>query len=94
MSKDKVFEFFTESAKNQQIKEKLQTVSNKEDLAALGKEQGFEFSPENVDEALSELKEQPGFFGKVIEAFLEIFSPANDDYPAVGVQPYTGDPSD
>jgi len=93
MSKDKVVEFFNEAAKNEQIKEKLQTVSSKDELAALGKKEGFEFSSEHVDEVISDLKEQPGFFGKVIEAFLEIFSPSHDDYPSVGVQPFTGDPN-
>lgn len=93
MSKEKVVQFFNEAAKNEEIKKELQTVSSKDDLAKLGKSQGFDFSAEHVDAVISDLKEQPGFFGKVVEAFLEIFSPSNDDYPNIGVEPYTGDPN-
>jgi hypothetical protein len=30
----------------------------------------------------------------VIEAVARLFRPNQDDYPATGVQPYTGDPSE
>lgn len=93
MSKEKVLQFFNEAAKNDQIKDKLQSISNQDELANLAKEQGFDFEPDHVDEVLSDLKKQPGFFGKVVEAILEIFSPPHDDYPNVGVQPYSGDPN-
>lgn len=93
MSKEQVFKFFNEAAKNQAIKNKLENVTNEDDLAKLAKDQGFDFKATDVDAALSELKQQPNLFGKFIEAVLEIFSPSSDDYPNIGVQPYTGDPS-
>lgn len=93
MSKEKVLQFFNEAAKNEEIKSELQNVNNQDELANLGKSKGFDFSAEHVDAVLDELKQQPGFFGKVIEAFLEIFSPPHDDYPNVGVEPFSGDPN-
>lgn len=93
MSTKNVFDFFRHAARDEELKEKLNTVSDPKDLSALGQEHGFEFSPEHVDEALTEVKEQPGFFGKLMEAFLEIFSPSHDDYPEIGVEPYSGDPN-
>ncbi|GAB4380285.1 MAG: hypothetical protein Kow00121_36210 [Elainellaceae cyanobacterium] len=93
MSKENVFEFFNRAANNNQLKDKVQTVQDREELVRLGREQGLEFSSANVDEALTELKQQPGFFQTLMEAVLSIFSPTHDDYPSVGVQPYSGDPN-
>jgi len=93
MSKEKVLQFFSEAANNPEIKDKLQTVSSQEDLADLGKSEGFEFSSEHVDAVIADLKTQPGFFGKLVEAALEIFSPSHDDYPNIGVEPFSGDPN-
>lgn len=93
MSKEKVLQFLNEAANNEDIKEKLQTVNNQDELANLGQSQGFEFSSEHVDAVLADLKEQPGFFGRLVEAALEIFSPSHDDYPNVGVEPFAGDPN-
>jgi len=93
MSKEKVLQFFNEAAKNQEIKEKLQTINNQDELANFGQSQGFDFSSEHVDAVLADLKEQPGFFGRLVEAALEIFSPSHDDYPNVGVEPFAGDPN-
>ena len=92
MSKKDVFSFLSKAAKDDQLKEKLQNTSSQEELVGVAKQTGYEFSPEHVDEAISELKRQPGFFGMLAEAALEIFSPHDDDYPATGVQPYSGDP--
>lgn len=91
MSKENVLGFFNKAAKNEQVKDKLQNVSNTDELVQLGKEEGFEFSSGHVDEALTELKTQPGFFRAIAEAVIEIFSPAKDDYPASGVQPFSGE---
>ena len=41
--------------------------------------------------AIPVIKEQPGFFGELAKAVLELFAPAHDDYPATGVQPFTGE---
>jgi len=62
-------------------------------MVLIAQEIGYDFSSEHVDEALGELKQQPGFFGVVAEAALEIFAPHHDDYPATGVQPFSGDPN-
>jgi predicted ribosomally synthesized peptide with nif11-like leader len=93
MSKENVRQFLSEAASNQKIKEKLQTVNNQNELADLAQSQGFEFEPEHLDAVIAELKTQPGFFGRLVEAALEIFSPTHDDYPNVGVEPFTGDPN-
>lgn len=93
MSKENVFEFFNRAAKDRHLKDKVQTARNQEQLVELGKEAGLDFSPTNVDEAISDLKQRPGFFQGLVEAVLEIFSPNHDDYPTIGVQPYSGDPS-
>ena len=92
MAKEKVIQFLGEAAKNQDLKDKLQTVKNQDELTSLAKEEGFEFSAEHIDEALDELKQQPGFFGKLAEAIAEAFSPAHDNVPpSIGVQPYSSD---
>lgn len=93
MSKENVRQFLSEAAGNQEIKEKLQNVNNQYELADLAQSQGYEFAPEHVDAVISELKAKPGFFGKLVEAALDIFSPSHDDYPNVGVEPFTGDPN-
>ncbi|MDJ0657919.1 MAG: Nif11-like leader peptide family natural product precursor [Crocosphaera sp.] len=92
MAKEKVIQFLGEAAKNQDLKNKLQAVKNQDELTSLAKEEGFEFASEHVDEVLDELKQQPGFFGKLAEAIAEAFSPDHDNVPpSIGVQPYGGD---
>lgn len=92
MSKKTVLGFLAKAAEDEQLQEKLQTVTGSEELTHLGQAEGFEFSSENVEEVLTELKHQPGFFRVLAEAVLEIFAPSHDDYPITGVQPFTGDP--
>jgi predicted ribosomally synthesized peptide with nif11-like leader len=91
MSKDSVFKFLQEAAQKEQLKEKLQSVNSQEDLVNLGREEGYEFSAAHVDEALEHLKSQPGFFSRLAEAVLSVFSPTHDDVPPIGVQPYSGE---
>ncbi len=91
MSKDNVYQFFTEAAQKEQLKEQLQEVSSQAELVNLGNQQGYDFSEEHVNEALAELQQKPGFFGKLAEAMFAVFSPSHDDYPAIGVQPFSGD---
>ncbi|WP_448573976.1 Nif11-like leader peptide family natural product precursor [Trichothermofontia sp.] len=93
MSKDNVFQFFSQAAKNEQLKDKLQMVTSPEDLVNLGKQEGLDFSSEHVEEAIGELKEQPNFFRSLAAAALAVFTPSHDDYPEVGVQPFSGDPN-
>lgn len=93
MSKENVFKFLTKATKDKALKRKLEDTSSQDELVGVARQTGYEFSAEHVDEALDELKRQPGFFSMVAEAALEIFSPHKDDYPASGVQPFSGDPS-
>lgn len=93
MSKKNVFSFLSKAAKDKGLKEKLQDASSPDELVGVAKQTGYDFSSEHVDEALNELKQKPGFFSMLAEAAIEVFSPHDDDYPATGVQPYSGDPS-
>jgi predicted ribosomally synthesized peptide with nif11-like leader len=93
MSKESVLIFLTEAAQDEQLKLQLEDTSNPDELIDVANEAGYDFSAKNVDEALSDLKKQPGFFGALAEAVLEIFGPHHDDYPATGVQPFSGDPA-
>lgn len=93
MSKETVFGFLAKAAEDDELKDKLQTVSTPDELADLGKEAGFEFEPEHVEQAVTTLQQAPGFFSVLADAIVQIFSPSHDDYPSIGVQPFTGDPS-
>jgi tRNA threonylcarbamoyladenosine modification (KEOPS) complex Cgi121 subunit len=93
MSKKNVFELFTRAAGDKQLKDKLQTVANQDEFVALGQQEGLDFSSSHVEEAITELKQKQGFFKALAEAALEIFAPNHDDYPATGVQPFSGDPN-
>jgi len=91
MSKETVFSFLSKAAKDKALKQQLQNTTSQEELVGVAKQTGYEFSSEHVDEALDDLKQQPGFFGMLAEAALSVFSPHKDDYPETGVQPFTGD---
>ncbi|GFE72293.1 Nif11-like leader peptide family natural product precursor [Chroococcus sp. FPU101] len=93
MSKEQVFEFFSQAAKDESLKEKVQAATSETELIDLGKKEGFEFSSEHLNQAMAELSKKPNFFKKLAESILEIFSPDHDNYPAVGVQPYDGEPN-
>lgn len=91
MSKENVLNFLTDAAKTEPLKSQLETASSSDEVANVASVAGYDFSSEHVDEAISELKKKPGFFGALAEAALRIFSPSNDDYPATGVQPFSGE---
>ncbi|MBE7384500.1 MAG: Nif11-like leader peptide family natural product precursor [Leptolyngbya sp. SIO1E4] len=93
MSKENVLSFLFKAAKDDDLKAQLQTTSTQDEVVGVGSQAGYDFSAEHVDEVLTELKQKPGFFGALAEAILELFSPDHDDYPATGVQPFTGDPN-
>lgn len=90
MSKENVLQFLTKAAKDKQLTAQLQETATQDELVEVASEAGYDFSSKHVDQALSELKERPGFFGALAEAALHIFSPAQDDYPRTGVQPFSG----
>lgn len=94
MAKEKVVEFLYKAAQDQDLKDKLQTVKNQNELTTLAQKEGFEFSPDHVDEVWEQLKQKQGFFSKLAEAIFEAFSPDHDNVPpSIGVQPYSGDSS-
>ncbi|MEO1444736.1 MAG: Nif11-like leader peptide family natural product precursor [Cyanobacteria bacterium J06635_11] len=93
MSKKNVFSFLSKAAKDETLKAKLGNAASPDELVSVAKQTGYDFSSEHVDEALDELKQRPGFFGMLAEAAVEIFSPHDDNYPATGVQPYSGEPA-
>lgn len=93
MSQETVFGFLAKAAEDDQLKDRLQTVANPEELTDLGKEAGFEFAPEHVEQALTTLKQSPGFFSVLADAIVRVFSPSHDNYPAIGVQPFSGEPN-
>lgn len=93
MTKKNVLSFLFKAAKDEKLKSQLQTTTTPEELADVGNQAGYEFSSQNVDEALADLKQKPGFFGVLAEAVIELFSPDHDDYPVSGVQPFSGDPN-
>ena len=93
MSKENVLEFLAKAAEDKRLSARLQGTATQNELVDVANEAGYDFSSEHVDQVLKELKEQPGFFGALAEAVLHIFSPAQDDYPKTGVQPFTGDAS-
>jgi predicted ribosomally synthesized peptide with nif11-like leader len=93
MSKDNVFQFFKKASQKEPLQEKLQAVSSPEEIVDLGQKEGFEFSSEHIGEALTELQQKPGFWSKLAEAVVSAFHPPHDDYPEIGVQPFSGEPN-
>lgn len=93
MSKENVLSFLTDATKDEKLKLQLEETASPDELVGVANEAGYEFSSQQVDEVLNDLKTQPGFFGALAEAVLEIFSPNHDDYPATGMQPFSGEPN-
>ncbi|MEL7350517.1 MAG: Nif11-like leader peptide family natural product precursor [Cyanobacteria bacterium P01_A01_bin.116] len=89
MSKQTVLTFLTDAAKSEPLKSQIEDAASQDELVGVAKGAGYQFSSQHVDEALADLKKQPGFFGALAEAALRIFSPHDDDYPATGMQPFT-----
>lgn len=91
MSKNNVFHFFSKATKDKHLAQKLEKVASQEELVNVANEAGYKFSSEQVDGAIKDLKKQPGFFSALAEAALHIFSPSEDNYPATGAQPFSGE---
>ena len=71
----------------------MKEAEQKTTIVDLAKQHGYAFSEDDMKNAIPVIKEQPGFFGELAKAVLELFAPAHDNYPATGVQPFTGEPS-
>ena len=93
MSKENVLNFLSKAAKDETLQTQLNKTSTQDEMVGIGNQAGYKFSSEHVDEALTDLKKRPGFFGSLAAAVVELFSPDHDDYPATGVQPFSGDPN-
>lgn len=91
MSKENVVSFLSEATKDEQLKQQMQATTNQDEMVKVAQEAGYTFSAEHVDEVLTDLKKDPSFFGSLAEAILELFSPTHDNYPVIGVQPFSGD---
>ena len=93
MSRDNVFKFFSHVVKDKDLKSKISATSTPTELTQIGHQAGYSFSVAHFKEALKHLSENPGLFGNLAETILELFSPIQDNYPATGIQPFSGDPN-
>ena len=93
MSKEKALDFLKQAADSSALSEQVKAADQKAAVIDLAKQQGYEFSEDDMTKAVPAIQEKPGFFGELAQAVLELFAPAHDDYPATGVQPYTGMPT-
>lgn len=91
MSRENALDFLKRAADSSQLSEQVKEADQKTQVVDLAKQHGFEFSEDDMKNAIPVIKEQSGFFGELAKAVLELFAPAHDDYPATGVQPYTGE---
>lgn len=91
MSKDNFIEFLEEISRSKSLKDEVSAISSNEEFINLGQATGFEFSAEDINEIIDELKNKPKFLGLLAESVLAIFSPAHDRYPATGMQPFYGE---
>jgi predicted ribosomally synthesized peptide with nif11-like leader len=92
MSKENVISFLEKAKADPDLQSQVKEASQQEDLVGLGETHGYPFSSEHLRDALPVIQEKKGFFGDLVEAVLELFGPTHDDYPATGVQPFSGDP--
>ncbi|MEM9767511.1 MAG: Nif11-like leader peptide family natural product precursor [Cyanobacteria bacterium P01_D01_bin.71] len=90
MSKENALNFLNRAANDATLSEQLKEADKKNKIVDLAKQHGFDFSEDDMKKAIPAIQEQQGFFGELAQAVLELFAPAHDDYPATGVQPFTG----
>lgn len=93
MSKENALDFLQKAAEDESLKSQLQAADDQHDVVSLGKAHGYEFSSENLKDVIPEIQQKKGFFGDLAESIIRVFSPAKDDYPMTGVQPFSGDPN-
>lgn len=93
MSKENALDFLKQAADSSTLSEQVKEADKQTEIVDLAKQHGFEFSEDDMKHAIPVIKEQSSFFGELAKAVLELFAPAHDDYPATGVQPFTGEPS-
>ena len=93
MSKENFLGFLRQVSNNKQLTEQVKSANSPAEIVELGKKHGHDFEPEQVEASVTEIRARPSAFQFLSEAVLEIFSPARDNYPATGVQPFEGRPN-
>jgi predicted ribosomally synthesized peptide with nif11-like leader len=93
MSKENAIDFLTQAADSPNLSDQVKEADRKEEIVDLAKQHGYEFSEDDMKKAIPAIQEKSGFFGELAKAVLELFGPTHDDYPATGVQPFTGEVS-
>ena len=93
MSKENALDFLKQAADRSDLSAQIKEADRTEAIVNLAKQHGFEFSEDDMKNAIPVIQERSGFFGELAKAVLELFAPAHDNYPATGVQPFTGEPS-
>ena len=92
MSKENALSFLEKAAQDPDLKSQVKQADKTDALVKLAEAQGYAFAPEDLEQVIPTLREKTGFFGDLVEAVLELFGPSHDDYPATGMQPFSGDP--
>jgi predicted ribosomally synthesized peptide with nif11-like leader len=91
MSKENALDFLKQAANDSLLSEQVKEADQKTEIVDLAKQHGFEFSEDDMQNAIPRIREQSGFFGELAKTVLALFAPAHDDYPMTGVQPFTGE---
>ncbi len=91
MSQENALNFLKQAAESPNLSGQLIEADRKETVVDLAKEHGFEFSEDDMQKVIPTIKEKTGFFGELAQAIIALFAPTHDDYPATGVQPFTGE---
>jgi predicted ribosomally synthesized peptide with nif11-like leader len=93
MSKENALDFLKQAADSSALSDQVKEADHTAKIVDLAKQHGFEFSEDDMKSAIPVIQEKPGFFGELAKAVLELFAPAHDNYPATGMQPFTGEVS-
>jgi predicted ribosomally synthesized peptide with nif11-like leader len=91
MSQENALNFLKQVADSPELSSQVMDADHKEEVVDLAKENGFVFSEDDMKSVIPKIHEKPGFFGELAQAVIALFAPAHDDYPATGVQPFTGE---
>ncbi|HEY9887597.1 MAG TPA: Nif11-like leader peptide family natural product precursor [Candidatus Obscuribacterales bacterium] len=91
MSQENALDFLKQASDRADLSSQIKEADRKADIVNLAKQHGFEFSEDDMKNAIPAIQEKAGFFGELAKAVLALFAPAHDDYPTTGVQPFTGE---
>ncbi len=91
MSKNQVLDFFKEAGRDEALGREVRSTSDPGRLLEIARTRGYDFSRQELDEALRDLHEHPNFFQRLAHAVLDVFSPNQEAPPSIGTQPYEGE---